>query len=53
MTTEELFLRWWQESYHFVPGEYAQVTHVAFANYVDSVRRMELLEAMGKDRDLP
>jgi len=54
MTTEELFLKWWLESYPgTIPGEYAKITHVGFANYLDSIRRMELLQAMGKsDGDL-
>lgn len=30
---EDLFARWWAESYGTIPGPYARMTHAAFAQW--------------------
>ena len=49
MTTEELFLQWWAESYpHAKPAPHTVTTHVAFAEYLDDKRTKEVLESISK-----
>ena len=50
MTTEELFLKWWGESYpHAKPAPHTIFTHVGFADYVDQVRTQDVLDALGRN----
>jgi len=45
MTTEELFLQWWRESFpHAKPATHAVITHVAFADYLVEHQTQTLLE---------
>lgn len=49
MTTEELFLEWWAESYPYAkPATHTITTHVAFAEYLDSKRTQEVLESIAR-----
>ncbi len=48
MQIDEMFLKWWAESYpHAKPSPHAVLTHVAFAEYVEQVRTQEVLGALG------
>jgi hypothetical protein len=45
MTTEELFLQWWKESFpNAKPAPHAVMTHVAFADYAAACQTQTLLE---------
>jgi len=49
VTTDELFLAWWAESYPSVkPAPHTVFTHVAFADYIDQVRTKEVLDAISR-----
>jgi hypothetical protein len=49
MTTEELFLEWWKESYpHAKPAPHTITTHVAFAEYIDRKRTQDVLDSLAK-----
>jgi hypothetical protein len=49
MTTEELFLEWWKESYpHAKPAPHTITTHVAFAEYIDRKRTQDVLDSISK-----
>ena len=49
MTTEELFLKWWGESYpHAKPAPHTIFTHVGFADFVDSTRTKDVLDALNR-----
>lgn len=50
VTTEELFLKWWAESYPSVkPAPHTVFTHVAFADYIDQVRTKDVLDAINRN----
>ena len=45
MTTEELFLQWWKESYpNAKPPSHTVLTHVSFAEYFSAYQTQTLLE---------
>lgn len=49
MTTEQLFLQWWAESYpNAKAAPHTVMSHVAFAEYVDSVRTKDVLDAISR-----
>ncbi|MEN9726451.1 MAG: hypothetical protein RL434_817 [Pseudomonadota bacterium] len=49
MTTEQLFLEWWKESYpHAKPAPHTITTHVAFAEYIDRKRTQDVLDSIAK-----
>lgn len=49
MTTEDLFKKWWSESYpNAKPAPHTIFTHVAFAEYVDSQRTKDVLDALSR-----
>lgn len=49
MTTEELFKKWWAESYpNTKPSTHSVMTHVAFADYVDATRTQDVLDALNR-----
>lgn len=49
MTTEQLFLQWWSESYpNTKAAPHTVMSHVAFAEYVDSVRTKDVLDAISR-----
>lgn len=49
MTTEQLFMKWWGESYpNAKPAPHTVTTHVAFAEYIDSVRTKDVLDALSR-----
>lgn len=49
MTTEQLFLKWWAESYpNAKAAPHTVMSHVAFAEYVDSVRTKDVLDALSR-----
>lgn len=49
MTTEQLFLKWWSESYpNAKAAPHTVMSHVAFAEYVDSMRTKDVLDAISR-----
>jgi hypothetical protein len=49
MTTEQLFLQWWAESYpNTKAAPHTVMSHVAFAEYVDSVCTKVVLDALSR-----
>ena len=49
MTTEQLFMQWWAESYpNAKPAPHTITTHVAFAEYIDRKRTQDVLESISK-----
>ena len=49
VTTEQLFMEWWSQSYPNVkPAPHTITTHVAFAEYIDSKRTQEVLDCIAK-----
>lgn len=54
MTTEELFCKWWVESFaRAKPVSQTISTHVAFADYVEQVRTREMLDVLGRGDKQP
>lgn len=49
MTTEQLFLQWWSDSYpNAKAAPHTVMSHVAFAEYVDSMRTKDVLDAISR-----